>query len=514
MYYFALMRDIRDGYFNLGNASLFEYRHAPAVAGYALFPQGILATITTLDLTTIILFGDLFFPAVICFLLFLLFRRCIVSDVLSALLSFAFMAWWGTGWQRSMNPQVTMTFFLLALLLCLSDPDGKKIAWRGFSLFFLLFVQPIYAAYIVVLEGLDALFHWKKSGSFLKVFWQRLPLAMYICAALILLFFLRYGADALILSETYARRGLIPSYLPAAPLTQLYILCTLLVSLWVLRRNIVRDSVSYLIPLVLLAGLIVLNQSLFHGHDAVFGLYYRLPLACVVWLSLAWIAKNIFSQRFLFVSACLVFVINVHQMVQNMMTMTVPHIQVQSEIFRDLDAQRMMQILSQDSEPEIILAPIEISNLVPVLTPHYALFTQYAHYEYATDQDLSERYLLLQSFFPLQSSYTPEGHPLVFGLYAGNLFARTKILCKLYLEQENCQNKLSDYIPDQDVRYFVESGAIDQLALLRKFGVTKIISDAQLPLQIARVCNTPVFIGRYTIFDCDFTNETLSETES
>lgn len=509
VYYFALIRDVRDGHMNLGNASLLEYQDAPAVAGFALLPQGLVARFTTLDLATVILLGDLLFPLLICCLAFLLFRKCVGSSLSAGLLALSFMAWWGTGWLRSMHPQVTMTVFLLALLMFVSDREGRKMYQRGISLFFLFLVQPILAAYMLTVEGIDALLQWKHSKSFATVLQKRWPLAVYVCSAALLHVGLQRGADAEVLAQTYQRRGLILSHLPAAPQTQLILFVFLGISLWIIRSKRLTDFVSKLMPVLLVAGLIVLNQSLIHGRDAVFGLYYRLPLLLVVWLAPAWAASHILSRRLASMFAVLVLVLSGQRMWQNM-RITVPQNIVRSEMLRNSDVQMVMQELVKYPKTQVVLAPIEISNLVPVMTQHYALFTQYAHFEYAPDLELAERYLLLRSFFPLPAEQTVEGDPLVFGIFAGNAYARTKILCSVHLISVGCDKKLSDFIPDQTIRQFVDAGVIDQLALLRKFDVTTVVTDKALPNIMRRFCEDPVRAGRYSIFSCRFTHETVT----
>ncbi len=269
------------------------------------------------------------------------------------------------------------------------------------------------------------------------------------------------------------------------------------------------DSVSRLIPVLLIAGLIVLSQSLVHGRDAVFGLYYRLPMLFVMWVSVSWMLKQYVTRfvAYLLVLATLSF--SVFQIFQEMNTVTVRNAE-RAAVFRNSDQSAVLHELSERLAPAVVLAPIEISNLIPVLTSHYSLFTQYAHYEYASDRDLAERYVLQNSLFPLPLEQTVEGDPLVFGIYAGNVFARTKILCRLHLVTTGCDKKLPDFILDQNVRTFVDAGVIDQQALLRQFGVTVVITDKKLPASIMHACKEPVSVGRYTMFTCDFRDETIA----
>jgi hypothetical protein len=168
----------------------------------------------------------------------------------------------------------------------------------------------------------------------------------------------------------------------------------------------------------------------------------------------------------------------------------------------------VLDAAEQLSGERVILAPLDVSNLVPVLTHHYSLFTQYAHFESVSDKELAERYLLQQAFFSLLPEHTIEGHPLVFGIGAGNLYARTKTFCRikkaLYLTKDSCLFTLSDFIFHQDVRSFVEVGKIDTLSMLRKYGVDTIITDKDLPEQVQPFCHELILSAPYTLYDCDF----------
>lgn len=509
VYYFALMQDVRDGHLNLGNASLLEYQDAPAVAGFSLLPQGLLAAYTRLELATVVLIGDILFPLIATALAFLIFRRFLSSDILSALSALAFMSYWGGGWQRSMHPQVTMVVFLLSLLAFVSDPEGKKMYPRGAALFLLLIVQPIHAAYMLAVEGIDALLDWKRSKNFMSVLQKRWPLAVYVLTALSLQLGLQYGVDAAVLAETYRRRGLILSHLPTAPLTQVLLLILLGLSIWIIRTKRAHDSVSRIVPILLVCGLIVLNQSIVHGRDVVFGLYYRYPLSFVLWLTTAWVVCRVLPSRVVIILAVVVFTYTGLHMLQEMVQITQPRNFARSVEFRDSDLRDVMQKLSDRSRTEVVLGPIDISNLVPILTQHYSLFTQYAHFEFAPDRELAERYLLLKSLFPLPPEHTVEGDPLVFGIFAGNAYARNKTMCRLHLTKVDCHKKLPDFIADQSVRTLIESGSIDQLALLKRFGVTTVVTEKLLPVFMQSFCKEPVRVGRYTIYSCRFTSEQM-----
>lgn len=490
LYYFAQIRDTADGHWNLGNASLKEFADAPSVAGYAVLPQGALMAVTGWSIETVVLLGDLFFCALLTLFAFLIFRRVLGSDLLAGLASFAFMTWWSTVWLRTMNPQVTFIAFLLHLFVFVSDRDGKRLWLRSALLGLLYLMQPIFAVYALVIEVLDACLHrsWRR--------WQ-IPLVLG-AVALGQWVLVHFGADPEILADTYRRRGLIPSHLPAAFSTQVWILLGITACFLCLRWKKIRKEQGYLLLILLVGGLIVLNQSLLHGYDIVFGLYYRFPLAFVLWLSAVLMLRGFVPLRLFIAAAVLTFIVASGSMVREL---------ARPAAHDRSDFSGLLHILN-DGKDRVILAPIEISNLIPVQTSHYALFTQYAHFEYAPDQDLAERYLLQQSFFPLPAEMTVDGDPLVFGIYAGNIAARANTACRLrnFLLRTSapCNRMISGSIYRQDVRSFIEAGKIDQRALLKKFAVETIVTDRPLPAFPPKTCWIDSNVGKHVIYNCLF----------
>lgn len=499
-YYFALIRDIADGNIRMGNASLLEHRNAPSVAGYALLPQGLLALATGWSVALVALLGDLFFTSAIAFLIFLLARRIVPGALTPIVFMIAFMAWYGVGWQRTMNPQVTMFLFLLGLLVFFQDHECRRAPIRGALLGLLFLVQPIFAAFLLSAEAVDGLLAWRASGTFRLSFSRRLPILLGFVLAALLQLFLQSGADTSVLLDTYHRRGLIESRLPAAPRMQATLLFVFIPLFFLWRRTRTREALTLL--LLIFCGLLVLNQSVLHGKDGVFGLYYRLPLNVVLWLSVLWIAQAVLSRRIVAWGAGVLAAFMMISLLRTMTTMTIPQARAQSALLRESRIEEAFALLHPQTQ--VVLAPLPVANLVPVLTPHYALFTQYAHYEYGGDQEMAEHYLLQNAIFPLDPQYTVEGHPLVFGLYAGNLYARTKTMCRLGLRRTECDRVLSDFIVHQDIRRFTEEGAIDPHILLKKYGVTAIVTDQALPRSIVPFCTVLGSAGSYVVYDCDF----------
>lgn len=498
-YYFAVIQDVRDGHWSMGNSSLYEHRDAPTVAGYGLLPQGMIAAATDWSIASIVLLGDIVFPLLITCIVFLILRRFLLTDFLSAVVAIGYMSWWSTLWQRTMNPQVTMLLFALALLGIVSDQEGRKLWLRGMTAGVLFFVQPMYAAYILALEGVIALVELCKERSF-KVITRRIWMAVFVLAAALLQIWLQSGADAAALLDTYHRRGLIESHLPTGFSMQILIV-VLLGFLWTMRKRL--SEKKGLIAILLVTGLIILNQSIVHGKDAVFGLYYRVPLSLVFWITGAWFIGQFFLYRYQKVLAIIVTFFTCISMLQLIHGVTLPRAEGRSEEFVRSGIPELLDAIQELPKDTVILAPIEISNLIPVLTTQYPFFTQYAHFEYGSDQEMAERYLIQNFVFPLPPEMTVEGDPVAFGIYAGNRAARVKTLCRIRSRfTDPCTQELALFLAHPELHTYIRVAKPDLPGTLKKYGTTTIVTDRSLPQSLENVCNISQKVGSYSILRC------------
>jgi hypothetical protein len=412
---------------------------------------------------------------------------------------------------RTNSPQTTL-LFLEAYFAAFfwQDRFGKKTALflRGILIGLLLYVQVLFASYAIAIEVIDALRRFlKRTRSFAETArCSGLLLLPILCAAIFLLVLTRHD-DPLAVADTLRRHGLIPTHLPAALLMQIKLIIALLL-VWVCMRirPIKNPAFQLLLPLTV-AGLLVLNQSLVHGKDLVFGLYYAQPLFIVLWFVFGACLVALLPQPRinLFILACFA----AFQLTSGLRIINAEAAKraVRSDIFPASAEVAVMDALQKLPKEQVVLAPMDIANLVPVLTSHYVLFNQYAFYQRATDQELAERYLLARSLFTFAPEFTVEGDPLVFGLYAGNLSARERTFCKIksffgYKDRMQCDIQLQDYIYHQDLRQFVEKREIDQIEMIKKYGVTIIVSEKSLPQTIQRLCPRMETVQNYTIYRC------------
>lgn len=502
-YYFAAMRQASLGHG--GNVSLIEHRDDSSVGGYGAWVQGMLMRVFGLELLPVVIAGDFIFPALIAGLIFLIFFHFMETAGLALLAASAFMGWWDVGLLRSVSPQITMLPLLLSLLLFAKDRQYRYVWLRGALLFLTFLCQPLFGVYIVVVEVFDALLAWR-SATLRSVVWRRLPIALGAAFYGLVSLMASNGTDALALADTYRRRGLILSHLPAAP----KLLLSLLLLLPVHRLATISTKhvgARHSVTCMILAGIVVLSQAVLHGHDAIFGLYYRVPLMLVCAVALACILLGTGLRR---IAPWILGAYAGFYVLSLIATLFIiaPRAETEAMEFARSKIVPVMESYRADPRALVVLAPIDIENMVPLLTQHAAFFTQYARYDIASDQELAERYLLQQALFPLPQDMVLEGHPLVFGLYGGNMYARAKAACSFWegigFHQDGCDKKLSDFIFHQDVRRFVDGKTVDVPALLKKYGVTTIITRGTLPLSLVRSCKKSSEVDAYVIYDCTF----------
>lgn len=501
-YYFSAMRQASLGH--TGSASLVEHRDTSSVGGYGAWVQGGLMRIFGLDLLPVIIIGDFVFPGLIAALIFLVFLHFMEAVGLALFAATAFMGWWDVGLLRSVSPQITMLPLLLSLLFFIKDREYRYAWLRGVVLLLAFLCQPLFGVYIVVLEALDALVSWR-SKKLSLVLRERIPLALGVIAYGLVQMMSSSGIDTTELADTYRRRGLILSHLPAAPKLLLALLLLLPV------HRIATLGKKHLparrtVSCMLFAGIVVLSQAVLHGHDAIFGLYYRVPVMLVIAVALVCMllgtglrkwsrpVLGIYAAAYLFSFLATLLLV-------------IPRAEQEARAFADSDIPSAVESLGSHTGTLVVLAPIDVENMVPLLTKHAALFTQYARYDVASDQELAERYLLQQAIFPLPQELVQEGSPLVFGLYGGNMYAKAKTVCSFWsglgFRQDGCDKTLSDFIFHQDVRTFIDEGKIDAPALLKKYGVTTVITDKSLPAILKRACKKSGG-DSYVVYDCAF----------
>ena len=500
-HYFSLIKRVSEGNVHLGNAVFKEHRDDPSLSSYGPLVQGMLLRVFHLRLSSAIFFGDLLFPFLAALLLFVTFRKMELPAIEAAAVTIVLLS--AVGWSRSVNPQISVLLFLSGVSLFLLT---RSVSSRVFSLLQgliisgLIFVQVLYGEILLVAEAcalFSVLFSSLKAGRH-----QALIRAAIVCLFSLVAFgsklLLTLGTDSVLLSDTYRRLGMIPSHLPSAPLLQMQILLTIaLLCLWSRKQSTKQKATFRNLSFLLLAGLFCLNQSLLLGFDLVFGLYFTLPLVLI--LRWSWTLLILSCNLLPTILRRLTVIVMALLSSWSMVSVSAEPV---SPVIKD-DA-LLLSWLDQEPKGQVILAPIVLSNLIPLSLSHFVVFNQYAHFQTATDSELADRFLLERSLFPIVGEEHDPLFSWVFGLYAGNLDARHRSLCALRsrLSVRDCRTDARSFIFHQDILYRLEENHPDRKKLLKQFHVDLILSEQSLPVDVSTMCPQIQKIGKFSVYRC------------
>ncbi len=513
-YYAALIRDVADGYPNLGHASLFEHRWSHASGSSAPLVQGALMKMFSWDIVTTVIVGDLLFPFVGVFLLFLIFRCLLPSVWLAAFMSIIVATFTDLGWMRSVTPQVTLPFELLFLFLLLAPGRRpcRTSLFRGLLLGCMFFTHIVHAVFFAIVESCDILRRFLQR----EHRWILRQGILFIGGALpffLLRIMLRAASnDPVAQMDTERRLGMIASHLPAAPLLQGAVLAMLLLLLFLRRTGRMHALTADIHCTLLFGSLLALNQSLVHGFDIIFGLYYRPLITLILWLTGTSILVALLSRKILTALLSVLMMISFAALIRDALLQGKEHRRV-TAAFQDSRIPDVLSVLSALPGERVLLAPLAVANLVPVLTPHYVLFNKYASYQHVRDEEIARRYALQEAIFPTSAEARGEGYNSVFGLGAGNSAARRKSFCRimhaLLLRNSACEYSIVSMIEHQEVFAWLDAALrdpsqLDLAALLREFRVDILLTtpETSVPNAVVMICRPQRKVGTFTIHVC------------
>lgn len=503
-YYFSLIGDVAAGYEGLGHATLKEHRFDPSTASYAPLLQGLAMRFFDLTMQTTVILGDMVFPFLIALLLIFACSSLFHSRAWGIATGLLVLSVTHSSLLRSISPQVTLILFV-SYLACVVLPRQRRIHFlvRGTLIGLTVLAYPVMVPPLLAYEFLDLLRRLRADRSARSHLPALLSLAApFICAVIIKLM-LGADADSAVMTDSYHRLGLIRSHLPAAPLLQVMLLVTA-AALCYARRGALQSASFDHILLFVFALLLSLNQSVLHGIDIIFGLYYRQPALIIMligWMLVAW---RFLSARWTRPASGFVLFVAVFLLIRGSIE-RIDATQAATSATDPAIATTLSWLRSQPGE-RVVLAPYEIANRVPVFTQHYVFFNQFARYQYASDRELAERFLVQETFFPTPEHLQDDTYNVVFGLYAGNQAARQRSWCRvLSLFQKSdaeCRVPIRDVILHQDVLRMLDDGATTLTDAFSRYEVDIVVTDRALPEEIAEACNALHTIGSFSIWDC------------
>ncbi len=495
----------------LGNVSLKEHANDPSLSTYAPLIQALFKRMTGLSTLTVMWVGNFFFPAVAFLLATFLFFPFIVQAWKRACLAFIILSPFTIGLLRPMNPQITL-LFVLGYFVCFFRNRHLLIFTIGRSLCvaLLLFCQPVFSVYFLILEGCAVAYDmWRtrKIGRLDVV--QILVFAIPFAIALALKLALSaHTNDPVAISDTYRRLGLIHTHVPADPILQAKLL-VILAAAFVLQRYVHRKNDLFVrqCMLAVCAGIIALNQSLLHGIDIIFGLYYSRVFEMVFFISAIAICIRLLRGYWQLAAVGFLFFLSVMSYGGNLLSQVKSYPQA-SDSFFPASEKSVVQWLQHQPGEMVILAPFHLSGLIPVFTSHFVVFNDYARYQQASDSELADRFLLQDAVFPADNARFDTTFGRVFGLAAGNLYAKHRNVCAVraffdtHFSFDECKGTIRQYIFHQDLLRKLDTPDVDVPASVRRFHVDLLLSPTALGALQPKNCRDTGLIAGYYTYDC------------
>lgn len=507
-HYFALMESAAHGRWLMGSASLREWENSTGNVILGPMLQGAVLRWTGLPLSIVVWAGDLLFPSLAMFILCLMLLR-FVKPAEAISIAVLLMNTIGLGWLRSVNPQITIGLFALYLLTFLRKNETRNGLWlRGGVIAILCFVQIQMALYCMIAEVLLTLLCMIKDRTqSKKAFLDACTVAVPVTISILAVWLLSQHVEPAALADSRRRLGLIGSHLPAAPSMQLILLIAGIGILIALRRTDKNRTELERIGVLLLAGLAVLNQSMIHGIDAIFGIYYHASLMIVVVLAF-WITASMLVKQSILRAVLLVLIVYSVSMLGSQVRQKSDAQKTAATAFVESKVMDVLTELKTRKGRHVVLAPFEISNLVPLYTESTVEYNRYSRFGIATDIDLAKRFILYRSVFPHSDPFIDDPtHSLVLGQYAGNLAARKRSACEIFAwirgEKNDCAVTIRSQIYHQELLPILDDKRMpDQPALMREFGVDTLVTKDPLPKNLQPFCTLRATVGDWRISEC------------
>lgn len=516
-YYLALIQEAAEGHVALGSPSLREHRDDPSLVRYPALLPGLLIRVTGFERAHVLLLLDILAPFLLTLLLYCALQRFFLNPIHAAVITVVLSgSVLPAAFFNVINPKLVILLPLLHLVFFFGTQESAaSLMLRGLTIGLMLYGYPHYFLYFAALEACDIVRRILTDPS--KEAWLRHIRRTLLIATSVFLSSLPYISAHFSLESSAAasdlwHRVVVSSRLPADPAMQLWLVLGITALLWTRKRCPAEEKQKVdTLLLTLIAGLVVLNQSLLHGIDIMFGLHYRRLLSMFLWITAFFLGSR--------------FLRNVHAQYMILGVLVLLNISILGQLVIDTQRARhalaaelsssdilsVLERLSEEGGEQVVLAPLNIANLIPVFTHHYTAWNGYAVYQSAEDRELAERYVLQELVEPQQEEERDRSYPSVFSVHAGNRAARARTWCRwkslFRKSEEECRVPVRSMIRQQDVlRKLDEDLALrspeQYLELLRQFSVDIVVADIPLPPLIAHSCPREETIGRYTVYRC------------
>ncbi|MSR67647.1 hypothetical protein EXS65_02380 [Candidatus Peribacteria bacterium] len=513
--YLSRVHEILEGRELMGNPILKEHEDRIAINGLVEWLTAGYAILTETDLAITVFHTDILFSFLNIFLM-LLWIQCIVRNPLLTLATFSIL-WidlfnFGAALLRESHSKDTM--LLVNLYLCFVFLPKRDRAMlrilRGLFIGLMLYSYPYHWTVFLPFEVLLLLTEWGGHRSFrtslknaacifVPFILTVLPFAIVNTAS--------NAADPLAWEDTIFRFGMLRTHAIAAPLLQLQlwtVILALFAGIFVLRQK--KSHASVLLIVLLIASASAVASNILTGHESEFQGHYGRFVLMFAYAGMWMLATMTLPKKLMKTSVLLVLTLACVLQIREVPRALMEAQRNIAAFDRSEEKMTLEWLHANVASGSVILAPSTLAMLIPTYTSHSVFMSNAARFFVATDEELTERYLVFQTFFPEETDNPSGGTLSVFGNYAGSSYSRAKRTYQLtHFTLSGFTKTIPDFIRHQELRTRIDEhlrkpGLKDIREILKKYELDTVISVSPPPAALKDLFKFEKKLGTFTVW--------------
>jgi hypothetical protein len=456
-FYITRIHEVADGHIWAGHPYMYERRdqHYP-LGNFWEAVLGLPMRWFDFEIKTVMSIADAFFPLLLVLLLWRAVKPVLPEYrwriLLIGILFLGFEMHW---WKRPISQQETVVLPLLWLWAALSPMRAtmKLTIVRSLLIGFMTLSYPFHWTFCLAAEALLCIKHLmteKNTASLIKrIAATTLP---FIIAALpwtLMMLSIRGNTDY---TETLERLGMLTRHLPSGLPLQAILVVAGAFTLLMRRKVSASDkAIPNVLLILLLTGLIVLNQPLITGKEAEFSSHYRQIIVFPLWIALLW-NMRILLLRLRYLTPVLIACAFLFLIVRTAQSMSIQWKTYETNRLHTSQRESMNDMMERMQMIEgeaVVLTDDDIGRNLTLYTHHYPFFVYETHMYLTDNETIWNRFSVQQALFP-EHEYVPRA---VLGSSYLNKALHERSVCTLRsiigLSDELCDIDPAAYLPDR-----------------------------------------------------------------
>ncbi len=425
--YISRIREFSEGHPMMGNPFVKEHATDLPPGGFAEYLIAIPKHFFGLSLGQAIGLSDILFPFIIILLTYLWAYAGLRSTVLTIAFITVYYLEIRYGIVRESHPKITLIPFNMYLCVFFyGRRTTSTLLIRGILLGIIFFSYPYHWTYLFVVEACDALASFfSRHSSYKKTLKEGLCVVVpFLLCAVPWILTVKVFVDPAIVQQAYEHLGLIATRTPVAPWLQAIVGCWIIATGALIGTNIRRDEPMKKIFLLLCAALIILNSNYITGTEGEFLGHFGRVFFPLILFACFLVAQAVFSAKWQRTLAYFIIVFS-SIAIAHVTLATIHEVPLAR---KKIDPyQKVIAFINEElPEKSVILAPSELSQILPALTDAYPFMSYATHFFFVPETELTDRYLAFaalfpESLYPYESRFVP-----VFGNNPGALWAKAR----------------------------------------------------------------------------------------